>query len=62
MPPDISQLEGMAFRKLPDYTDQVETRLEINERNTRNRDEHTIFGKRNLDILLVFHLKAGLPL
>lgn len=39
MPPDIPQLEGPAFRKLPDYTDQVEVREEINETNTRNGDE-----------------------
>lgn len=49
MPPDISQLEGLAFRKLLDYTDQVETRLEINEINTRNGGERTIFGKRYVE-------------
>lgn len=30
-PPDIWQLGGSAFRKLPDYIDQVEMRWEINE-------------------------------
>lgn len=62
MPPDISQHEGLAFRKLPDYTDQVEVRLEINEISTKNGDELTIFGKRNVGISLVFFLKAGLSL
>lgn len=60
MPPDISQLEGPAFRKLPDYRDQVEGGLEINEINTGNEDEPLEKKTKQVDILLVFCLKAGL--
>jgi len=59
VPPDISQLEGPAFRKLPDYTDQVEARSEINAINTRNGDEHPHFFLKRLYLSSIFLLKAG---
>lgn len=55
-------LKDQLARKLPDYTDQVETRLEIHELNTRNGDEHILFGERNTVISLNLFLKAGISL
>lgn len=47
-------LKDQLARKLPDYTDQVETRLEIHELNTRNGDEHILFGERNNSYFIEF--------
>lgn len=55
-------LKDQLARKLPDYTDQVETRLEIHELNTRNGDEYILFGERNTVISLNLFLKAEILL